>query len=296
MNKIAITTAVKLLRQSAEGLQESHTTSRDRNDWTGEEDAKAAFDERMAVAAALESMPRQCLHQIAEPAAIHPDDAAVDALAEAMKAKLAKQREKGYGGWDDKTQCPQQRLSDMLRAHVDKGDPVDVANFCAMLSARYEGIAAPTQVDQVGGTQLPVEVPESDTLWLLLTGGYSLNYVRSGLSSGSPHFENEAKVLRQRAQRVWAQIRAQSLPLYAHPAEGVPAPFSASGIAPCPLCGGESKHVKSGEDSGHRILCWNDDCECSSGYFSSKEDAIASWNSRAALAATQPAAQEDKPC
>lgn len=70
-------------------------------------------------------------------------------------------------------------------------------------------LAAPAQVDQVGGTQLPVEVPESDTLWLLLTGGYSLNYVRSGLASGSPHFENEAKVLRQRAQRVWAQIRAE---------------------------------------------------------------------------------------
>lgn len=72
-----------------------------------------------------------------------------------------------------------------------------------------ESVAAPAEVGQVGGTQLPVEVPESDTLWLLLTGGYSLNYVRSGLASGSPHFENEAKVLRQRAQRVWAQIRAE---------------------------------------------------------------------------------------
>lgn len=59
---------------------------------------------------------------------------------------------------------------------------------------------------------LPVDVPESDTLWLLLTGGYSLNYVRSGLASGSPHFENEAKVLQQRAQRVWAQIRAEVIP------------------------------------------------------------------------------------
>lgn len=59
-------------------------------------------------------------------------------------------------------------------------------------------------------TQLPVEVPESDTLWLLLTGGYSLNHVRSDLASGSPQFENEAKVLRQRAQRVWAQIRMET--------------------------------------------------------------------------------------
>lgn len=74
----------------------------------------------------------------AEPA--HPDDIAVDALATAMKFKLAKQRSKGYGGWD--TDCTQQRLSDLLRGHVDKGDPIDVANFCAFLSARGEGIAA----------------------------------------------------------------------------------------------------------------------------------------------------------
>lgn len=87
--------------------------------------------------------PAEAVHQIAEPAAVHPDDAAVDALAAAMKAKLEKQRAKGYGGWD--TDCTQQRLSDMLRGHVDKGDPVDVANFCAFLVARGEGIAPTIQ-------------------------------------------------------------------------------------------------------------------------------------------------------
>jgi len=76
------------------------------------------------------------------PVAIHEDDVAVDKLTTAMKSKLAKQRDKGYGGWDTE-ECTQQRLSDMLRAHVEKGDPVDVANFCAFLSARGEGIAAP---------------------------------------------------------------------------------------------------------------------------------------------------------
>lgn len=55
MNKTTIFTAVQLLRQAAEELQQSHTTSRDRNDWTGEEDAKASYDEHMAVAAALEA-------------------------------------------------------------------------------------------------------------------------------------------------------------------------------------------------------------------------------------------------
>ena len=79
----------------------------------------------------------------------HPDDAAVDALAALMKAKLAKQRAKGYGGWDS-DHCSQEKLSILLRGHVDKGDPVDVANFCAFLSARGEGIApqaAPAAID-----------------------------------------------------------------------------------------------------------------------------------------------------
>ena len=83
----------------------------------------------------------------------HPDDAAVDAFAVAMKAKLAKARAKGRGGWDDKAQCSQQHLSDLLRGHVDKGDPVDVANFCMMLSQRGEGIApapATTKVHSCG--------------------------------------------------------------------------------------------------------------------------------------------------
>ena len=82
--------------------------------------------------------PAQCLHQIAEPAAVHPDDVAVDALAALMKAKLAKQRGKGYSGWD--TDCTQEHLSNLLRSHVNKGDPVDVANFCAFLAARGEMI------------------------------------------------------------------------------------------------------------------------------------------------------------
>ena len=58
------------------------------------------------------------------------DNAAVDKLAAAMKEKLAKQRAKGYQGWET---CEEVRLQKLLYAHVDKGDPVDVANFCAFL-------------------------------------------------------------------------------------------------------------------------------------------------------------------
>lgn len=72
----------------------------------------------------------------------HQDDLAVDAFAAAMKAKLAEARAKGRGGWEDPAQCTADDLSRMLRDHVEKGDPRDVANFCMMLHQRGEAIAA----------------------------------------------------------------------------------------------------------------------------------------------------------
>ena len=56
---------------------------------------------------------------------------------------------------------------------------------------------------------LPVDVPESETLWLFLTKGYSLNYIRESLVCGIPHVEAEARMLRDRARKTWAQIRAE---------------------------------------------------------------------------------------
>lgn len=60
----------------------------------------------------------------------HADDAAVDKFAAAMKEKLAQARAKGRSGWQS---CDPRRLSGMLRHHVEKGDPCDVANFCMFL-------------------------------------------------------------------------------------------------------------------------------------------------------------------
>lgn len=74
----------------------------------------------------------------------HSDDIAVDAMAAAMKEKLRLAREKGRGGWET---CSQQDLSRLLREHVDKGDPRDVANFCAFLYALGFGIAQPEPVE-----------------------------------------------------------------------------------------------------------------------------------------------------
>lgn len=70
----------------------------------------------------------------------HEDDHAVDRFASVMKDKLAKKRDEGRGGWEDKNGCSNEFLSKLLREHVEKGDPVDVANFCMMIHQRGERI------------------------------------------------------------------------------------------------------------------------------------------------------------
>lgn len=75
----------------------------------------------------------------AEPVA-HPDDLAVDRFAAAMKAKLAKKRAEGRGGWERKDECSNGFLSQLLREHIGKGDPVDVGNLAMMIHQRGERI------------------------------------------------------------------------------------------------------------------------------------------------------------
>ena len=65
----------------------------------------------------------------------HPDDEAVDRFAAAMKAKLAKKRTDGRGGWEGAT-CTEVILSKLLREHVEKGDPLDVGNLAARSTPR----------------------------------------------------------------------------------------------------------------------------------------------------------------
>jgi hypothetical protein len=67
---------------------------------------------------------------LASPLQIHSDDAALDRFTLAMRAKLAAARAKGRSGWES---CPPEVLNRMLRDHIKKGDPRDVANFCMFL-------------------------------------------------------------------------------------------------------------------------------------------------------------------
>lgn len=66
------------------------------------------------------------------------DDAAVDAFAISMKAKLAVSRAKGRGGWNLPT-VSDESLADMLVHHTTKGNAgtfEDVAIFAMMLHQR----------------------------------------------------------------------------------------------------------------------------------------------------------------
>lgn len=97
---------------------------------------KAAPDNDLADKA-LDYLERHGL--LGSPLRVHSDDAAVDRFAAALKAKLAAARAKGRGGWKD---CHPERLSRMLREHVEKGDPRDVANFCMFLWCLDQPISA----------------------------------------------------------------------------------------------------------------------------------------------------------
>lgn len=71
---------------------------------------------------------------------MHDDDEAVDAFAEVMKAKLQRSREeKSRGGGQTASAS---RLTYHLLEHLEKGDPVDVANFCMMLHQNGQSIDA----------------------------------------------------------------------------------------------------------------------------------------------------------
>lgn len=74
----------------------------------------------------------------------HPDNVAVDRFAIAMKAKLASARAKGRSGWDDPAQCTDEYLSKLLRMSLQKGDPVDLANYAMMLHQRGCDIVRPS--------------------------------------------------------------------------------------------------------------------------------------------------------
>lgn len=174
----------------------------------------------------------------AQPVEQHADDKAVDAFAEAMKAKMAAARAKGRGGWDDPAQCSGSDLSRMLREHVEKGDPRDVGNFCMMLHQRGEAIE-PRPAEQQGQAVADIQVRQFSPrrgLWTdwerVLPEYYERNKDKIGLI--------EWRFLYDRPQPAAVDaVRAQKT---------------------CPGCKGEGGHQYVDVDGRHGAdVC--DDCE-----------------------------------
>lgn len=121
---------LEMAEKGAEAFSLPHPQS------VGAENERAAIIYRLMLDAAPEGRPSESVR--GEEA--HADDLAVDRFAAAMKAKLAEKRAQGYGGWDNPDDCTVEWLSELLRKHVDKGDPVDVGNFAMMIQQRGERI------------------------------------------------------------------------------------------------------------------------------------------------------------
>lgn len=99
--------------------------------------ASSPADEEARLMLALVSLRRK------HPSLVHPDQAAVRKFAAAMEGKMAWARSKGRKGWDDPQECAIEFLQQLLRGHLLKGDPVDVANFCMMLWNRGAKVVMP---------------------------------------------------------------------------------------------------------------------------------------------------------
>lgn len=118
---------------------------------------------------------------------LHPDDLAVDRFAAVMKAKLKWEREeRNRSGWQDMSETD---LSRLLIEHLPKGDPVDVANFCMMLSENGQHIlASRTQEWQVEAAWARAEKMSPDTYIQNKSAlGEILKAVEAARSKLAPH-------------------------------------------------------------------------------------------------------------
>ena len=78
----------------------------------------------------------ECTHNAyAEPLAL---ERMVRAFSNQMLAKLQRKRPEGYRGWDGPENYPTDDMWRMLKEHVEKRQPLDVANFAAMIWNRSE--------------------------------------------------------------------------------------------------------------------------------------------------------------
>lgn len=140
---------------------------------------------------------------------VHPDDKAVDAFALRMKVKLKWEREvRDRSGWQVMSA---EELSTLLVEHLPKGDPVDVANFCMMLSQNEQRIttqAPPAQQLGKGVTEIDGEAVTD----LRRAANALLNQLWQGVYSGTKTFdENWHEMERRFPASKWLQEATAAL-------------------------------------------------------------------------------------
>lgn len=159
------------------------------------------------------------------------DRFSVDAFADAMKDKMDAARAKGRGGWEDPSQCSADDLSRLLREHVDKGDPRDVANFCMMLHQRGEAIAARQPVGQepIELSGIADALSEGRGFWRTCSGCHESNegvptgpysrVMECHLGTGCSECGGVGAIWDDTDYQAWGDQMAQSLA--AQPAQGI---------------------------------------------------------------------------
>lgn len=69
------------------------------------------------------------------------DAVGCDRFMVAMKEKLRTKAAEGKYGWNNPDVCSLDELQHWLREHIEKGDPVDIANYCMMIWNRSRHLA-----------------------------------------------------------------------------------------------------------------------------------------------------------
>ena len=162
-----MTAAITALRAQLARREEMHDCAmKERDDATlyaDEQKARADLAEA-ALAASIPTDPvtnAGCCQAPSPPE--HYDDYCIRQFAKLMSEKMAASRAKGRSGWHDPEKCSVEYLRSLLYEHLDKGDPVDVANFCMML--RHYNASTHREFCNCTPNPAPVTLAEAEGHW-----------------------------------------------------------------------------------------------------------------------------------
>lgn len=213
--------AARLLREYAEELKRSHTIFSSGAWPEGESEAKAAYEQHIAIASALEAMPAKCLHQIQEPTPVLVAQPQLHAALFAARGALQHMKEGGK---------PIQSLLNEAIAAIDS---------VAVTQAAPAAVAVPDAVRDAD------KLLRAEAARLARIYGSNKWY---GFSA-----EKESYLEHLRAAAALAATPAAAPAVLPEPA------MNEEGYLPCPFCGSDQVSLSTGEVSGgqpwHYVEC-----------------------------------------